>query len=300
MATAAIEVDGLTKRYGRTTAVDDLSFTVPEGAVFGLLGPNGAGKTTTIRCLMNLIPPDAGGLRILGHDTVRDARQARRRVGYVGERPQYINWMSVQRMLWFHRGFYPDWDQALAEQLIERLYLDPDKQIGALSAGSVAKLGLVLAISQRPELLILDDPTSGLDPLVRREFLEAVISTYHAEGGTILYSSHAMADVERIADHVTLLYDGRKVLDDSLDAIHGHWAGLHAVFPDGTPESLTLADAVRLQTNAHHVDIVVDGDPEAATAELRALGATRVDPTPLDLEEIFVERVAALRRQGPT
>lgn len=213
----AIETVGLTKRYRRHMAVDELTMRVPKGSVFAFLGRNGAGKTTTIRILLDLLNSTSGEARMLGLDCAKHALDLRRRTGYVAEGQKMYDWMKVDEIIWFCKGFYSDWDDAFAEELKRKLELPGSKKVSELSRGTQAKLALLLAMSYRPELLILDEPTAGLDVVVRRDFLEGVIELIQEEGRTVFFSSHIVHEVERVADWVGIIDAGKLVWCSSMD-----------------------------------------------------------------------------------
>ncbi|MGD8377623.1 MAG: ABC transporter ATP-binding protein [Acidobacteriota bacterium] len=295
MTTPAIAIEGFTKRFGRTVAVEDLTLEVPRGAIFGLLGRNGAGKTTTIRTMLNLIRPDAGRLAVLGLDSVDDSVALRGRVGYLPEDPTYYPWMTVDEILRFNASFFPRWDAQLAETLQDQLGLPAERRLRDLSRGMRAKVGLVMALAPRPDVLLLDDPTSGLDPVVRHEFLEAVIANVQSEGGTVFFSTHLLHEMERVADRVAILQDGRLLLQAPLDAVKEGYKKLRAVYPEPPPASFPLEGLVRAERNAHQAVLTVRGYDPGMPARLREAGAASVEVVDLSLEEIFV----ALTRGGP-
>ncbi len=291
MEPAAIVIDHFTKRYGTREAVHDLCFTVPRGSIFGLLGQNGAGKTTTIRALLNLVQPTSGRLSVLGHDSVDGTVSIRRKVGYLPEEPAYYSWMTVEEIVRFNAAFFPSWDRSLAETLLTRLDLPRDRRLKSLSRGMQAKVGLVMALAPRPDLLILDDPTSGLDAVVRREFLEAVIANVQAEGGTVFFSTHLLHEMERVADEVAILHDGRLRLRSSLDGLKAGFKKLRVVYPGILPDRFPVPGLVRAERNSHQALLTVDAFDEAMPASLVAAGAETVEVIDLSLEEIFVETV---------
>ena len=210
-----IETESLTKYYGRQRGVEELTLAVGPGEVFGFLGPNGAGKTTTIRLLMDLIRPTRGSVRVLGYDLRRDAVAARRRIGYLpGDLELYPD-MSGRQLLAFFASLRRGADLGYAERLAERLDLDLARHVHDLSKGNKQKLGVVQAFMHRPDLLILDEPSSGLDPLVQREF-HALVREAAGEGRTVFFSSHVLAEVERIADRVGIVLSGRLAVVDRI------------------------------------------------------------------------------------
>jgi ABC-2 type transport system ATP-binding protein len=287
----AIVIDRFTKTYGRHTAVDDLSIEVPKGSIFGLLGQNGAGKSTTIKTLLNLLQPNSGRLSMLGLDSVSDSVELRRRVGYLPEEPCYYAWMTVDEAVGFNASFFPTWDAGLADSLIKQLELPRDRKLRELSRGMQAKVGLVMALGSRPEVLVLDDPTSGLDAIVRHEFLEAMIANVQAEGGTVFFSTHLLHEMERVADQVAILHKGRLILRDSLETLKQRTKKLRAVYPEAVPDSFELEGLMRVARDTHQVLLTVQGFEPAMPERLRQAGAESVEVIDLSLEEIFVEAV---------
>jgi ABC-2 type transport system ATP-binding protein len=213
-----VEIKNVTKRFGQTVALDDVSLQIPTGVVCAVLGANGAGKSTAIRVLLGLDDPDSGSTEVLGMNSRTHALEIRGRVGYVADQPPLYDWMTVNEIGWFAAGFYPAGFQAEFDQLIRKFDLHGSQKISALSKGMRAKVALSLAMAHRPELLILDEPTSGLDPLVRLEFLESMIDV-SAEGRTVLLSSHQVAEVERVADIVVILLNGRLLCVERLEEL---------------------------------------------------------------------------------
>jgi ABC-2 type transport system ATP-binding protein len=219
MTQPALAVEGLSKRFGRRLAVDNLTFHVPVGSVCGFLGRNGAGKSTTIRMMMNLLDPTAGAITMLGLDSRRDHALLMRRVGYVSESPVLYEWMTVKQMVRFAAGFYERWNQRRVDELFDRFGIDRGQKIRHLSRGTQAQLALALALGGDPELLILDEPATGLDVLVRRDFLESIIQLIQQEGRTVLFSSHFVHEVERVADQVVIIDGGRLLHSGGTDDI---------------------------------------------------------------------------------
>ncbi|HLJ94279.1 MAG TPA: ABC transporter ATP-binding protein [Gemmataceae bacterium] len=232
-ANLAIELNGVTRRFGKATAVDDLTLRIPQGHTFGLIGPNGAGKSTTIKLLMGILRPQVGYVRILGIDVFAEPSRMKKRVGYVPEVPQMYRWMRVGELIGFCRAFYPTWNDDECARLLDLFALDTGKKVRHLSKGMAAKLSLVLALAHDPEVLILDEPTSGLDPLVREEFLDGVLGAVCKHQRTVLFSSHALEDVHRLADTVGLLYEGRLLLHRGVEELLTSARRIRAVLRDG-------------------------------------------------------------------
>jgi ABC-2 type transport system ATP-binding protein len=214
-----INVSELTRRFGARTALDSVSVSMPRGAVYGLVGANGAGKTTLIKHILGLLRAEGGSVRVFGLDPVADPVAVLSRIGYLSEENDLSGWMRVDELIRYSRAFYPAWDDAYAEELRRAFALDPTAKIKNLSKGQKARAGLLIALAYRPELLVLDEPSSGLDPIVRRDILGAVIRTIAGEGRTVLFSSHLLEEVEQVADHVTIIHRGRVALSAPLDEI---------------------------------------------------------------------------------
>jgi ABC-2 type transport system ATP-binding protein len=215
---SVIHLNAVCKRFGRTTALSNISLEVPAGGVFALLGDNGAGKTTAIRILLGMLRADQGQVSVLGLPSAEKPLAIRRRVGYVSERPVLYEWMTTEEIGWFTEAFYANGFRRQYARLIDRFQLDPHQRLDAMSKGMRAKVSLALALAPDPELLILDEPTSGLDPVVRREFLESMVERA-AAGKTVFLSSHQLAEVERVADRVAILRGGRLAMVAEMDAL---------------------------------------------------------------------------------
>ncbi|MEM9282519.1 MAG: ABC transporter ATP-binding protein [Verrucomicrobiota bacterium] len=214
---APIQTSSLTKRYGKTVAVNKLSFDAPEGQVTAFLGSNGAGKTTTIQTLLNLQRPSGGSARILGVDSRKLGPEQLRQIGYVSENMELPLWMTVKRFIDYCRPFYPTWDDEFCQQLLEEFQLPMDRKLRNLSRGMRMKAALIGGIAYRPKLVILDEPFSGLDPLVRDEFIRGLLRMTGEEGWTVFLSSHDIEEVERLADRVILIDAGKKRIDESIE-----------------------------------------------------------------------------------
>lgn len=252
----------ITRRFGRIEALRGLNMVVPEGSVYGFLGNNGAGKTTAIHTLLGLIPATTGQGRVLGMDIRRQGPEIRRSVGFFAERDEPYDWMPVGLLLRMAGHTFPAWDANLAEQLRDRFDLDPRKKIKELSKGMVAKAKLVVALSHRPALLVLDEPTSGLDPNSRYDLLDTIRQQSRESGVTILFSSHNLDEVERIANHVGIVHQGVMRLETSLGHITEHFGLLAEPEPPAALWPLVLAAgriddrAVVLLSNRHDPAVV--------------------------------------------
>ncbi len=288
---AIFEFQQVTKRFGKQTALDQVSFKGERGEVVALLGENGAGKTTALKILLGLLAPDSGTPRVMGLDSQIHGAEIRRRVGYMPDRPALYDWMTVAEIGWFAAGFYPLGFQQRYQQLVQRFELPNDKTIKMLSKGMQGKVSLALAMAHEPDLLVLDEPTSGLDPLVRREFLESMIDIA-AAGRTVLLSSHQMTEVERVADKIAIVRGGKLVLFESLEVLKSQVQEV-IVTLDGIetlpPELPTGAKLLGAQRRDRQWQLLVRNLDEAGRIALSA------DPMHLDielrtpsLEQIFV------------
>jgi ABC-2 type transport system ATP-binding protein len=225
-----IRITGLTRRFDGKPVLDSVNLTLPRGAVYGLIGANGAGKTTLIKHILGLLRAESGSVRVFGLDPVADPVGVLSRLGYLSEEHDLPGWMRVDELLRYSRAFRPDWDDAYADDLRRQFSLDPTAKVRSLSKGQKARAGLLVALAYRPELLVLDEPSSGLDPIVRRDILGAVIRTIAAEGRTVLFSSHLLDEVEEVADHVTMIREGRIALSAPLADIRESHGSLAKAF----------------------------------------------------------------------
>src|SRR5437868_3307448 len=216
---AVIEISALSRRFDRKLALDAVSLSVPRGCLFGLVGENGAGKTTLIRHLLGLLNAQSGSVRVFGLDPVSDPVGVLGRIGYLSEERDLPPWMRIDELLRYSQAFYPRWDAAYAEELRRQFELNSSSRIATLSRGEIARAGLLVALAHRPELLLLDEPSSGLDPIVRKDILEAIIRTVADDGRTVFFSSHLLDEIERVSDHVAMLHQGKLVLCGPLDEV---------------------------------------------------------------------------------
>lgn len=294
--TPALELEGLTKQFGKTRAVDNLSLRVERGSTFGLLGPNGAGKSTTIRMLLGMLPATSGEARVLGLDVKKDSLEIKERVGYVPETHHIYRWMRVGQVIGFCRAQYANWNDEVCREMLRRFELDPEKKVKQLSKGTVVKLALVLAMSHEPELLVLDEPVAGLDPLVREELLDGVLRTICDRGQTVLISSHMLDDVQRLADTVGILYQGRLVVQGRVDELLESTKRIRATLrngqrPTGLPEG-TIHDQVE---GREWLLTVREFSPEKVQQVRGLEGVEHVDVVDLGLEELFKDIVKGQR-----
>ncbi len=285
----AIRVNGLERSFGKNSVLNGLSFDVPTGSVTGLLGPNGAGKSTTIHILMGLLRRHGGDVSVLGHDPAVNDVAIRQRTGFVPEDPRGEPLYSVRQNLDFVKAFRPGWDATLENDLLKRFDLDPAKNSRTLSRGERARLGLIGALSFRPELLILDDPTSGLDPLARREFIEGIVGALADEGRTVFFSTHQVDDIERVADRIVVLHKGRNLYSAELETIHNQWRRYRIAFADSnTPDTVSLPGLRNWMPEGRSGVALFDAFTEISKHAMDKL-SPRVERLPLTLEDIYVE-----------
>ncbi|APW60784.1 ABC transporter ATP-binding protein [Paludisphaera borealis] len=290
-----IEVSGLSRRFGRSLALDGVQLDVPRGLVFGLVGENGAGKTTLIKHLLGLYRAQTGTVRVLGGDPVTQPVEVLSRIGYLSEDRDLPDWMRISELLNYLRAFYPTWDVALADRLRNDFDLDPQARIKSLSQGQRARVGLVGALAFRPDLLVLDEPSTGLDPIVRRDILAAIIRTIAEEGRTVFFSSHLLDEVERVADSVALIDRGRIVLSGPLDEIKRSHRRLTLRFDESQPQPPALAGTVVCDGFGRDWTAVCPGPIEAVAMQAAGLGGRIVEDQTPSLDEIFVAQVGSRR-----
>lgn len=288
-----VEVQSLTRRFGATIALDNVSITLPRGIVFGLVGANGAGKTTLIKHVLGLFKAQAGSVRVFGRDPVADPARVLAGIGYVSEEHDLPGWMRVWELLRYHQAFFPNWDVRYAEELRGRFELEPAAKVKHLSKGQRARANLLVALAHRPQLLVLDEPSSGLDPLVRRDILEAIIRAIADEGRTVLFSSHLLHEVERVSDQVTMINKGKIVFSAPLDDIKATHRCLTLRFAESRMRPPELPGALTWEGSGHEWTAVCHGQPGELQAAAAQCGAQVLDKRVPSLDEIFVARVGA-------
>jgi len=290
-----IQTHQLTKRFGQFAAVDALDLAVRADHITGFLGRNGAGKSTTIKMLLSITHPTSGTGTLLGKriDDPMENREARRNVAYVGEDKQLYAYMTVEELIRFTRSFYADWRPEVATRLLSEYQLPPQQKVRALSKGMRTKLALLLALARKPQLLILDEPSEGLDPVAIEELLQTLVGAA-SEGTTIFFSSHQIAEVERIADRVCILDHGTLVEEFSLDELRENYRRITFGFATKPPvDELRMPGIRRIRRADRQLSVLVSGNAAAIAAEGRSLDAVSVDVVPLSLREVFLESVQA-------
>ncbi|MGA2543426.1 MAG: ABC transporter ATP-binding protein [Verrucomicrobiota bacterium] len=287
-ASPAVEITGLNRRFGATLALNQVSLQVRRGRVFGLVGANGAGKTTLIKHVLGRLKAQSGVVRVFGLDPVADPVAVLGRIGYLSENRDLPAWMRVDELLRYTAAFYPKWDMAYAEELRRQFGLAPRAKIRTLSRGENAKAGLLIALAYRPELLLLDEPSSGLDPVVRRDILEAIIRTVADEGRTVFFSSHLLEEVERVADDLAMMFNGRVVLAGALDDVKENHHRLVLRFDSPQPSAPKVPGVLSITGGGREWTAICNGKREEAVAAAARAGGRVVAEDSPSLDEIFV------------
>ena len=285
MTELAIETRDLVKRYGSIAAVDGLSLSVPRGAVYALVGRNGSGKTTTIRMLLDLARPDAGTARVLGMDAHAERVKVLERVGYVSDRPLLSGWTGEQ-LVRFNRGFYPHWSDELVARYVRVFDIPMKQRFRNLSRGNQTKMWLMLALAQQPDVLILDEPTAGLDPVVTDQLLRVLVEDVAAEGRTVFMSSHHLSEIERIADWVGMIDKGKLLLEAPMEELRARFRRIQVA---GVAEMAMPGAAMRVRRSGASTEYVVRDGAEEFVDALERGGATVLQSSPMNLSEIFLE-----------
>jgi ABC-2 type transport system ATP-binding protein len=290
-----VEVKGLSRKFRKKEALKNVDLSVSRGRVLGLVGENGAGKTTLIKHLMGLLKAQQGTVRIFGIDPVKDPVGALSRIGYLSEERDLPHWMRVDELMKYTRAFYPDWDASYAEELRQIFKLDESSKIKQLSQGQKARAALITALAYRPPLLLLDEPSSGLDPVVRRDILGAIIRTIADEGRTILFSSHLLEEVEQVADDVAMIHNGQIVMHDSLENIRKSHHFVTIRFPEPVQKPPRFPGALSIEGKGDEWTVLCNGNFTKMCEEAKAMGCEIFEEAPPSLEDIFVARVGVDR-----
>ena len=289
-AQPVIEIKALSYAYSRGEAVHDFSLRVMPGKCYGLFGRNGAGKTTTMKCLLNLLRPQHGNVRVFGLNPIKDEVQVKRRLAYVPDFVAFYPWMTVRETLDYLASFRTQWNRRTEIDLLERFRLDEGQKAGALSKGQKTQVALIAAICPEPELLLLDEPTSGLDPIVRREFIETVIGAYQ-EGDpgkrTILVSTHLITEFEGLIDEFTIMDRGRAVMSLGADEARERYQKIRARFPKSAPAG-DFTGALHVKRDGRELELIANGGADGIVEQLRGMGPEEVVREGLTLEEVFV------------
>jgi ABC-2 type transport system ATP-binding protein len=289
-----IETDRLTKSFDGTPALHGLDLRVPKGSIFGFLGRNGAGKTTTIKALMGLLRADSGTARVFGIQVADADRsiEVRRRIGFVTEDKELYPYMTVEQIIGFTRPLFPKWRTDLEKRYLRMFELPPKRKIPDLSKGMRSKLMLLLAVSRGAELLILDEPTDGLDPAATEEVLRELVDISASQGTTMFFSSHQLSEVELIADHVGIIDRGKMAACGDLDEMKARYRRLQVVFDGSLELPSRWPDGVEsVRQEGRVVSILASNNVEAIVGQALSLPGASVESFPVTLKEIFLENV---------
>ncbi len=291
-----IETAGLRKNYQGTEALSGLSLGVPAGSICGFLGRNGAGKTTTIKVLLGMTRPTSGQAQVFGlpADSPETSVEIRSRTAFVSDEKDLYEYMTVEQMIRFTAPFFPRWRADLEQRYLRKFELPRNQKVKTLSRGTRTKLALLLALCRGAELLILDEPASGLDPVMAEEVLQALVAHAGGEEMTVFFSSHQLAEVDQIADHVIIIDRGRAVVAGALDDLRESYRRIQLVFDGDAPQADFRAPGVeRVHRKGRVMTVLSSGGAEAIVEEARALNPVSVEIVPVTLKEIFLETVVA-------
>lgn len=291
MSDNVVQIDNVSRSFDKKVALDSVSLAVPPGCVMGLVGENGAGKTTLLKHVLGLYRAQSGTVRVFGADPVLDPETVLGEIGYLSEIRDLPDWMTIGELMSYTRAFFPAWDDAFAEELREMFELTPKQKIKTLSRGQRARAGLLTAIAHRPKLLVLDEPSSGLDPVVRRDILSAIIRSVADDGRTVVFSSHLLDEVQRVSDQVAMLHQGKMILTSPMDEILTAHHRLTIRFEQPLDQPPTIEGALRCDGEGREWTVLCNGERsgvENRIAQLKGAIVERASPT---LDEIFVARI---------
>lgn len=291
-----VEVRGLSRRFGGVQALDRIDVDIQKGNVYGLVGANGAGKTTFIKHLLGLLRAEQGTVRVFGRDPVVDPVSVLQRIGYLSEDRELPEWMRVDELLRYTAAFHPHWDQSYAEELLSTFQLDPSKKVKHLSKGMRAQAGLIAAVAHRPELLLLDEPSTGLDPIVRKDILNAIVRTVADDGRTVIFSSHLLDEVELMSDYVLMFEHGKLLMHGCMDTVkeQHQWLSVRPI--DGSDPREQMQGVLSAEKRGDIWCITCCGSRNEAVASFQANGSEVVRIRNATLQEIFVAHAGREKR----
>ncbi len=298
-----ITLDNLCKKFRKTEAVNGLSLHVPAGQVTAFLGPNGAGKSTTIKCLLGLHRPDSGSAEVLGCNSRRLGPAQFQHIGYVSENMELPLWMSVQQFLDYCRPLYPQWDATFERQMLQQFDLPLQTKLKDLSRGMRMKAALLSSLAYRPKLVVLDEPFSGLDPLVRDEFIRGLLELTEQEGWTVFVSSHDIEEVQRLADRIAIINSGKLALDETSESLQTRFRAIEVILPDDAKLPTQLpADWLHAEQAGRTLRFISSryAEPESLAAAIRLVfpSTPHHEVRPMSLREIFIALARTYRLEG--
>jgi ABC-2 type transport system ATP-binding protein len=288
MTDYVVRTDHLTKYFGRKCVVRDLNLCVPRGSIFGFLGRNGSGKTTSLRMLLGLMRPTRGSASVFGCDSLRLTPQVRARIGYLAEGHPVHGWMRVEEAGRYQSRFYPKWNHKLFTAILDHFRVDPKTRARSMSRGERAGLCLALALAPEPDLLVLDDPAIGLDPVARRSLLESLVYATRRSDRTILFSSHLLSDIERMADHIAVLDYSVLRAQCSVETFRSCVQQFTLKFVGDAPAPPTVRGLLKATTQGDTMQLTLANVTQETRAALDRLGAIAIEEIPISLEEAFV------------
>ena len=286
---AVISTQQVCRRFGNKEVLRGVDLAVPRGSVVGLLGKNATGKSTLIKCLLGLLRIDDGAMRVFDEDPWWLSADGKARLGYVPQEINLYGWMRVGQIIDYTAAFYPQWNSVLANRLVRQWELPPKERVGPLSPGQLQKLAIVLAMGHEPELLVLDEPVGALDPVARRDFLRTILEIAQSESRTVLFSTHITTDLERVADRVAILRNGRIVFNDELDVLKESVKRLRITAAGELPASFAVRGSLRMEVEGRNALVAVADVAGGLIDELRTTWDATVDVEDLSLEDIFLE-----------
>lgn len=290
MTNDIVQIDGLSRRFDEKLALDNVTLHIQSGCVYGLVGENGAGKTTLLKHLLGLYRAQAGSVVVFGCVPSEKPVEVLSKIGFLSEDRSMPSWMTVDEVTKYTASFYSDWDPGYAGELREMFELAPTQKLSSLSRGQKARVGLMLALAYRPDLLVLDEPSSGLDPVVRRDILSAIIRTVADEGRTVLFSSHLLDEVQRVADQFAMLESGLVTWSGSMDEALSSHDRMTVRFASRLATAPQLDGVLSVQGDGHEWTILSNGQREAVERQIAEMGGEIVERAKPSLEEIFVAR----------
>ena len=293
-----IDIQQVSRHFGSKLVLDDITLSQEKGTVLGLVGENGSGKTTIIKHILGLLKPTLGTVRVFGLNPVDDPVPVLARIGYMPEEDMLPGWMNIQQLQRYLQGFYPTWDQVYAEELMSGFGLTKSDRLASLSQGQRARAALMAALAYRPDLVLFDEPSSGLDPLVRRDILGAIVRMIADEGRTVLFSSHQLSEVDRVADRIAMVKQGRIVFCEDQDTLKAtHW-NLTVSFAEIRPVPPRIPGVIWSEGSGWEWTIIFRGSVEDSETAILGLNAEIVDRKWASLEEIFIAYSRPLQGQA--